>query len=214
MEGWVSTEAKDGVQIMRPCARQRRSSQQSDVGCDPLGDEAMEGPHHLEAVARPGVADEEGDDVFDSLSDSFGGEATDGLLSSESDEDIDEGTSESDADIDEVFDSPDGEAIEGLLHPEFDASPGTEGEDDGGFDSLGDEAMGNDEKGEAGYFEPDRGPLRRLSAELLDTAVPPVRCVDSVINARLAHRPPSSHVFLLCRIYIRLAHGRSGWRRI
>ena len=50
---------------------------------------------------------------------------------------------------------------------------------------------------------------RRALSDELDAAVPPIRCVDSVIEARLARRPPTTHTFHLCRIFSRSAHGRS-----
>ena len=76
-----------------------------------------------------------------------------------------------------------------MWHPETRASPSTEGESNTGYGSIGDQA--------------------RL---MKDDVVPPIRCVDSVIAARLVNCPPTSHFFFMCRIYGSMAHGRSGRR--
>ncbi|CAK0882874.1 unnamed protein product [Prorocentrum cordatum] len=106
-----------------------------------------------------------------------------------------------------------GEAKDGLLPSEPAASSTTVSQAVCG--ALDDEAMSSPASAPAHVVQ-GRVSMCIAEADLLDAAVPPVRCADSVIEARLAHRPPPcsgiSHDFLMCRIYSRSAHGRSGWR--
>ena len=119
------------------------------------------------------------------------------------------------------FDSRGGEAMDGLLPPVPGESLRINEEGDVGCDSPGDEAMDgplHHESDESHGIAPSsvqvhvvigRVSMCAAESDLLDAAVPRVRCVDLVIQAGLAHRPPTTHSFLLCLVYSSSAHGIS-----